>query len=481
MVSMLARNGPRLHNRRQSEGKWGKDMAGGSAKDVAIMENRGQLVAYIESGCTPRQGWRIGTEHEKFGFCKQDCSPLPYEGDRGVRTMLIGMEELCDWKPVFEGENIIALECPKGGSITLEPGGQFELSGEPLENIHQTCCEVMRHLEDVRKVAEPLDIGFLGMGFSPKWKLDEIPLMPKGRYDIMRAYMPKVGSHWLDMMFRSATVQVNLDFESERDMVRKFRASLALQPLASALLASSPFTEGNPNGFLSYRSHIWLDVDKARTGMLPFVFEDGFGFERYVDYALDVPMYFVYRQGRYIDASGQSFRDFLEGRLPALPGEKPTFDDWENHLTTLFPEVRLKRYMEMRGADSGRWRKLCALPALWTGILYDDAALEAALSLIRDWSAGERQELRESAPRLGFNTPFRKGTILPLVRDMLEISRQGLSARARRDESGNDETIYLGALEERAEEGRTRAERLLELYNGEWEGDIDRIFREEAY
>ena len=446
-----------------------------------LIENRDQLAAYLESGCTPQRGWRIGAEHEKFGFHMEDCSPLPYEGERGIRSLLIGLEEVCDWRPVFENGNIIALDCPKGGSITLEPGGQFELSGEPLPDVHHICREVLAHLEDVRKVAGPLGIGFLGMGFSPKWKLDEIPIMPKGRYDIMRAYMPKVGRHGLDMMLRTATVQVNLDFSSESDMVRKFRASLALQPIATALFASSPFTEGRPNGFLSYRSEIWRDVDRDRTGMLPFVFEDGFGFERYVDYALDVPMYFVYRNGRYIDVSGQSFRDFLAGRLSALPGELPGYDDWENHLTTIFPEVRLKRYMEMRGADSGRWRKLCALPALWTGILYDESSLDAALDLTSDWSAEERQNLRDMVPRLGFDTPFRGGTILPLARQMMEIALSGLKSRARRRDDGEDERIYLETLEEIAASGKTRAQRLLERYHGQWQGDIDHLFHEAAF
>ena len=445
------------------------------------VESRDELVAYLESGCKPKAKWRIGTEHEKFGYHVEDCSPLPYEGDRGIRAMLIGMEEQCDWKPDFDGENIISLHCPVSGSITLEPGGQFELSGAPLDNIHETCCEVIRHLDDVRKVAKPLGIRFLGLGFSPKWTREETPVMPKGRYKIMRAYMPKVGQHGLDMMFRSATVQVNLDFSSEQDMVKKFRTSLALQPVATALFASSPFTDGKPNGFLSFRSEIWRDTDPDRTGMLPFVFEDGFGFERYVDYALDVPMYFVYRDGNYIDASGQSFRDFLAGKLPALPGEKPTLQDWEDHLTTLFPEVRLKRYMEMRGADSGRWRKLCALPTLWTGLLYDEVALDAAFDLIKDWTAEERQQLRDEVPRTALHTPFRSGTLLDITKEALAVSRLGLKARDRRNDKGEDERIYLGTIEEIAEAGRTRSESLLERYHNEWNGNIDRLFEEAAY
>jgi glutamate--cysteine ligase len=449
--------------------------------ETPVVEHRDELVAYLESGCKPKADWRIGTEHEKFGFHTEDCSPLPYGGPRGIRALLIGLQEHCDWKTEFEGENIIGLHCPVSGSITLEPGGQFELSGAPLDNIHDTCCEVIRHLDDVRKVAAPLDIKFLGMGFSPKWKLDEIPVMPKGRYKIMREYMQKVGNHGLDMMFRSSTVQVNLDFSSEADMVKKLRTSLALQPVATAMFASSPFTDGKPNGFLSYRSEIWRDTDPARTGMLPFAFEDGFGFERYVDYALDTPMYFVYRNGTYLDASGQSFRDFLAGKLPALPGEKPTLEDWEAHLTTLFPEVRVKRYMEMRGADSGRWGKLCALPAMWTGILYDQASLDAAYELTKDWSAEERQTLRDEVPKTALNTKFRDGTLLDIAKQVMSISRAGLKARGRRNDANDDERIFLGPIEEIVAEGRTRAERLLDQYQNDWNGDINQLFQNQAY
>jgi glutamate--cysteine ligase len=350
-----------------------------------------------------------------------------------------------------------------------------------LRTIHETCGEVNTHLAQVREAGGALGIGMLGLGFSPKWTMAETPRMPKGRYKIMSAYMPKVGSLGLDMMFRSCTVQVNLDFSSEADMVKKLRVSLALQPVATALFANSPFTEGRPNGFLSFRGEIWRDTDKARTGMLPWAFEDGMGFERYVDYALDVPMYFVYRDGRYIDAAGSSFREFLAGRLPQLPGERPSLYDWADHLTTLFPEVRLKKFLEMRGADGGPWRRLCALPALWTGILYDQASLDAAWDLVKDWTAAERQALRDAVPRLGLNTPFRDGTLLGIAEQVLKIAEAGLSARARLNGSDEDETIFLESLQEIVGSKMTPAELLLRKYEQEWQGDIDRIFTAEAY
>jgi glutamate--cysteine ligase len=448
------------------------------------IESRAELVAYLEAGCKPGEDWRIGTEHEKFGFHTADLTPVPYDGPSGIAALLDEMCKRFGWEPIHEGENVIALKdphCGVGGSITLEPGGQFELSGAPLRTIHETCSEVNTHLAQVREAGGALGIGMLGLGFSPKWTMAETPRMPKGRYKIMKAYMPKVGALGLDMMFRSCTVQVNLDFSSEADMVKKMRVGLALQPVATALFANSPFTEGRPNGFLSFRSEIWRDTDKARTGMLPWAFEDGMGFERYVDYALDVPMYFVYRDGRYIDVSGASFRDFLAGRLAHLPGERPTMDDWADHLTTLFPEVRLKKFLEMRGADGGPWRRLCALPALWTGLLYDGASLDAAWDLVKDWSAEERQTLRNAVPRHGLNTPFRGGVLLPVAREVVRIAKQGLASRHRLNSSGDDESHFLESLEEIVGSKLTPAEQLLRKYEQEWRGDIDKIFAAEAY
>ncbi len=448
-------------------------------KGEPIADKR-QLVEYLEQGAKPRADWRIGTEHEKFAFRTADLRPLPYEGPDGIRALLEGLAREFGWRPVLEGDLPIAL-VKDGGSVTLEPGGQFELSGAPLQTLHQTCCEVHTHLDEVRKVAEPLGVAMLGMGFNPKWKRDAIPWMPKGRYKIMGAYMPKRGSLGLDMMLRTCTVQVNLDFADEADMVRKFQVSLALQPIATALFANSPFSEGKPNGFVSYRSHIWTDTDSDRCGTIPFVFEPGMGFERYVDWVLDVPMYFVYRDGRYIDASGQSFRDFMQGRLPALPGELPTLSDWTDHLTTVFPEVRLKRFLEMRGADGGPWRVICALPALWVGLLYDTDALDAAAALVRDWTEEERERLRDDVPRLGLRTPFRRGTVLDIAREVVALASKGLAARARLNWDGVDETRYLRPLEQIVATGRSLADDKLSRFEEEWGGDIDHLYREEAF
>ena len=447
-------------------------------KEVAI-EGRADLVEFLSSGARPREDWKIGTEHEKFGFRTDDLRPPTFDGDRGIEALLKGLTRF-GWQPVEEHGRVIALTRDQA-SVSLEPAGQLELSGAPLENLHQTCSETSSHLKEVRAVAEPMGLGFLGMGFQPKWRRDEMPWMPKGRYKIMREYMPKVGSLGLDMMTRTSTVQVNLDVGSEADMVKKFRVSLALQPIATALFADSPFTEGKPNGYLSYRSHIWTDTDAGRTGLLDFVFEDGFGYERYVDYLLDVPMYFVYRDGEYIDASGQSFRDYLDGKLPAYPGQRPLLRDWADHSTTAFPEVRLKKYLEMRGADSGPWNRICSLPAFWIGLLYDDAALDAAWDLVKDFTLEERPALRDGVPRQALKLPFRNGTVLDLARKSLEISAHGLARRARLNRNGADESIYLDPMMEFAEAGITPAERKLELFHGPWGGNVDPVFTEFAY
>ncbi len=456
----------------------------GSQNESPRIEHYDDLLEFFTSGCKPPEQWKIGTEHEKFGFNKADLTPVPYEGTNGIKALLEGLQQRHNWEPVLENGNIVALlQCPEqgGGSITLEPGGQFELSGAPLDTLHQTCDEVHTHLEQVREIGDSLGIGFLGLGFSPKWSYEETPMMPKGRYRIMRDYMKKVGTLGTDMMFRSATVQVNLDYESEADMVQKLRVALALQPIVTAIFANSPFAEGKPNGYLSYRSRIWLDTDADRSGMLPFAFEDGMGFERYVEYALDVPMYFIYRDGVYNDVSGLSFRDFLKGELKGFVGEKPTMSDWTDHLTTLFPEARVKKIIEMRGADSVAWRGLCALQAIWVGLLYDKQTLDKAYDLIADWTEAERQNLRNEVPRHALNTPFRDGKVLDVARAIVVLSREGLKRRKRLDRFGEDETHFLNSIETIVEDGTTTAEDLLERFNGRWQQNIDKVFDECAY
>ncbi|HEY4921344.1 MAG TPA: glutamate--cysteine ligase [Xanthobacteraceae bacterium] len=450
--------------------------------DMTPLGTRDELVAWFEQGCKPMSQFRIGTEHEKFPFLLEGHRPVPYEGGRGIRVLLEGMQHLLGWEPISEGNNIIGLaDVTGGGAISLEPGGQFELSGAPVETVHQTSAEIMAHLAQLREVARPLGIGFLGLGMTPDWTRADMPMMPKGRYRIMTAYMPKVGKYGLDMMYRTCTVQTNLDFSSEADMVKKLRVSLALQPVGTALFANSPFTEGKPNGFLSFRSEIWRDTDNQRAGMLPWAFEPGMGFERWVDYALDVPMYFVKRDDRYIDVAGQSFRDLFAGKLPGLPGERATVSDWANHISTIFPEVRLKRFLEMRGSDSGPWRRLPALPAFWVGILYDDTCLDAAWDIVKDWTAEERQKLRDDVPRLGLKASIRGRAVLDLAKQCLTIAHEGLKRRKFLDADGRDETRYLEPLGDIATAGRTPAEELLEKYHGAWRGSVAPVYTEYAY
>ena len=450
--------------------------------DLTPIERRDELVDWIAQGVKPKSAFRIGTEHEKFAFTLDGHQPVAYEGRRGIRALLEGMQHLLGWQPIMEGENVIGLfDVTGGGAITLEPGGQFELSGAQLETVHQTSRELMAHLAQLREVAQPLRVGFLGIGMTPSWTRAQMPRMPKGRYKIMTDYMPKVGTLGLDMMYRTCTVQTNLDFSSEADMVKKLRVSIALQPVATALFANSPFTEGRPNGFLSYRSEIWRDTDNDRTGMLPWVFEPGMGFERWVDYALDVPMYFVKHGDAYVDVSGQSFRDLMAGELPDMPGVRATISDWSNHISTIFPEVRLKRYLEMRGADSGPTRNLVALSAFWAGILYDDASLDAAWDLVKGWTAQERQKLRDEVPKLALAASAGSHSVFEIAHEMLKLARSGLIRRKQLDASGRDESRYLEVLEDRLARRTTPAQELLAKFNGPWAGSVDPIYTEEAY
>ncbi|KTR85185.1 glutamate--cysteine ligase [uncultured Novosphingobium sp.] len=453
-----------------------------SDREDPVIESIRQLAEPMAAGEKPRENWRIGTEHEKQVYRLADHRAPSYYEPGGIRDLLDELRQF-GWTSIEEigpdgTTNVIALK-GADGNVSLEPAGQLELSGAPLETLHQTCNETGRHLEQVKAVGDKLGLGFLGLGMWPDKTRAELPIMPKGRYEIMLRHMPRVGSLGLDMMLRTCTIQVNLDYASEADMVQKFRTSLALQPLATALFANSPFTEGQPNGMLSYRSHIWSDTDPHRTGMLPFVFEDGFGYERYVDYMLDVPMYFVFRDGRYIDASGLSFRDFMAGKLSVLPGELPRMSDWTDHLSTAFPEVRLKSFLEMRGADGGPWNRICALPAFWVGLLYDQGALDAAWNLVKDWDMDGRERLRTEVPRLGLDAPLPSGgTLKDIASQVVDIARSGLASRAKRDAMGQDETGFLTPLAEIAQSGKVPAQRLLDKFHGEWGGDISRVYEE---
>src|SRR5215470_9001044 len=450
--------------------------------DMTPVETRDDLVAWLADGIKPQSRFRIGTEHEKFPFAVGRHEPVPYDGPRGIRALLEGMQMLLGWEPITDEGNIIGLlDVTGGGAISLEPGGQFELSGAPVESVHQTSTELQAHLAQLREVAQPLGIGFLGLGMSPKWSLAETPVMPKRRYRIMTRYMPKVGRYGLDMMYRTCTVQTNLDFSSEADMVKKLRVGIALQPVATAIFANSPFTEGKPNGFLSFRSEIWRDVDNQRAGMMAWAFEDGMSFERWVDYALDVPMYFVKRGDTYIDVAGSSFRAFFDGRNNSLPGERPTLSDWANHLSTIFPEVRLKRYLEMRGADGVPWGRLPALPAFWVGLLYDDDTLSAAWDLARHWKAEERQALRDEVPKLGFKTRIKDRYLFEIAKECVRIAHEGLRRRGHLDHFGRDETRHLEPLDRIVECGRTPAEDLLAKFNGPWGGSVEPAYDECAF
>ena len=447
-----------------------------------FIESKAELIAVLETGCKPKSAWAIGTEHEKLPFCSRTLKRLPYEGEKGIKALLMGLQRF-DWQAVYENDNIIALEGENKGSISLEPGGQFELSGAPLKTLHQTCAEVHNHLAEVREIGQELGIGMLGLGFDPLWKRKEVPWMPKGRYGIMRDYMPKKGKLGLDMMLRSTTVQVNLDFSSEADMVKKFRVALALQPVATALFAGSPFLEGKPSGYKSYRAQLWQDTDPDRTGPAHFVFDEGMSFESYVDYALDVPMYFLYREGTYLDVSGQSFRDFMAGKLRGFEGQLPIINDFNNHLSTIFTDVRMKSFLEMRGADSGPWRAICALPAFWVGLLYDQEALDAAWDLIKPLTRDIRQELFNRAPKNALETLYDNDNkkLYDLACEAVAIAEQGLQNRAIYNEAGEDERAYLATLRRRLRDKMAPADRMLALYEGRWGGDVRHAYAEYAY
>ncbi|MCH1412924.1 MAG: glutamate--cysteine ligase [Rhodobacteraceae bacterium] len=446
------------------------------------IENRNQLIEYLASGCKPKSDWRIGTEHEKFGYCKETLLPIPYSGDRSVLAILKGLEREFGWAPITENNNLIGLS-KNGANVSLEPGGALELSGAQVQTVFQTCDEVNEHLSQVKSIADKLNIGFIGLGAAPHWKHHEMSMMPKGRYKLMSEYMDQVGTMGKSMMFRTCTVQVNLDYSSEADMVQKMRVALALQPVATALFSNSPFFDGKLTGHKSWRSRIWRSLDAQRTGLLPFVFNESFGFESWVEYALDVPMYFVYRDGHYINALGQSFREFMKGQLPALPGELPTLDDWADHLTTIFPEARLKKFIEMRGADAGQWHRLCALPAFWVGICYDQSSLDAAWDIVKKWDEDDRENFRVAAAKDGLNGSVGNKKLIDLAKETVQISENGLEKRAKASSNGvhSDESLFLESLQENIEKRKSTADELLEKYHGSWNRDLTKIFEEYSY
>lgn len=447
--------------------------------DERPIETRDELLNWFESGNKPKEDWRIGTEHEKIAFYTKDNSPVPYEGERGIEGILKGMQTVLGWEAIEDEGRIIGLAGPEGeGAISIEPGGQFELSGAPLKAIHETCGESNKHLTAVKQVARELGIGFLGTGSSPLWTIEETPQMPKSRYGIMRKYMQKVGTRGLDMMYRTNTIQVNLDFSSEADMREKMQTSMKLQPLASAIFANSPFTDGKPNGELSWRSGVWKDVDNQRAGFHPFMLEENFGFEQYLDWVLSLPMYFIIRDGAYIDMTHITFKDFMAN---GYHGHFATKGDWTNHVGTAFPDVRLKKFLEMRGADGGLWRNICALPAFWVGLLYDEDAQGRATEYVSGWDAEMVSQLRSEVPEKALSAEIDGKKLIDVARDILQISKDGLEARGQMNKQGLDERLFLVPLEEIVAFGKTPAEQMLWRYNGPWQGDINRIFEDMAY
>ena len=448
-----------------------------------IIKDVGQLVEWLAKGAKPAADWRIGTEHEKFLFHRDSLRPVAYDGDSGVEAMLNALCKVIGDKatPIIEKGKIIGLKDGDGGSVSLEPGGQLELSGAPLSNLHQTCAETGRHLRHMRAVSSALGVGMLGIGFQPKWRRDDISWMPKGRYQIMRNHMPKVGTMGLDMMLRSCTVQVNLDYADEADMRRKFRTSLALQPIATALFANSPFKDGKPSGWLSGRAHVWTDTDNARCGVPSCVFDPHFGYEQWIDYILDVPMYFLHRGEDYVDVAGKSFRDYLAGTLAGFEGEPPQMADFEDHITTAFPEVRLKQYLEMRGADSGSWANICALPAYWVGLLYCDEALAEAEDLVRDVGSDDVMAARLSVAKDGLRGKLGAHDVATLAKKTIDIASKGLRNRGIFDDGGDDESGFLQPLRKVIATQKTPAEVMLDLYHGDWAEDIDQVFTSNQY
>ena len=433
--------------------------------------NKNLLVKIFSEGCKEKIKWKIGTEHEKFGFKKKSLEPINFQD---IQQIFLKLSNKYNWEKVFEDSNLIALK-KNNASITLEPGGQIELSGAPMKNLFETCKEVNQHQSELDDICKSMEIDFLGMGLLPKWKLNKIKLMPKKRYKIMSEYMPQVGSKGLDMMFRTATIQANYDFSSESDMVKKMRVSQSLQPIIIALYANSPFVDGKITNYKSFRSFIWTKTDKKRCGILPFIYDNSFSFERYVDYLLDIPMYFIIRDNEYINMTKYTFRNFLEKKV--LKKIEPNLEDWKIHLTTVFPEVRLKTFIELRGADGGPWSRVCALPAFWTGILYDKKNLNEIWTKISHWDYSGIVNFYENVRRDGLNTFTPDGEKLSdFTKTILNQSGEGLVRRNIKTDRGN-ESIFLEPLKKILESGKSPAEMWKKLFFSEWKNDIDMLYK----
>ncbi len=444
---------------------------------AAPVESVEELVAHLRSGEKPRERWRVGTEHEKIGLYEDTHAPVPYEGERGIGALLRRVAAEDGWNPLVEGPHVIGLE-KAGASITLEPGGQMELSGAPLRTIHETCDEFHAHLSLMKRVCEPMRIVFLGLGIHPLHGVERIPVMPKARYRIMRRYLPTRGSLALEMMFATATVQANFDYSDEADMVAKMRAALGVSPIVSALFANSSVSEGKANGFITRRLHIWTHTDPDRCGMLPFAFEQGFGYREYVEWALDVPMFFIVRNGAYQPAHETTFRRFLQ---QGFRGERPTLADFDRHLTTLFPDVRLKRIIEVRGADAVPPGLTCSLPALWKGLLYDPEALKQAAALVSGYDAETREAARSDVARRGLSARYGGEPVLELARQLAAISREGLARLAHAGRRDRDETGFLDPVFAQLELAASPGSLVVERWEGEWARSVERLIEYARY
>lgn len=443
----------------------------------AVVTRRDPLIAYFATGAKPRSEWRIGTEYEKVAVERKTGRAARYFGRNGIEELLRRLADRYGWTPRSEGDHVIALQGERA-TITLEPGAQVELSGEPCESIHCAHAELTEHVSQIVSVGEEIGIAFLGLGMQPLSPVEDIEWVPKARYGIMGPYMQKVGTLGHRMMKQTATVQTNIDFSDERDAMEKMRVTMGLSPILTAMFANSPICDGRLNGYMSFRQHVWTDTDRDRCGLLPFVFSRDAGFEDYADWALGVPMYFIRRDDRFVDLSGLPFREFLK---KGAAGHHATLADWQLHLTTLFPEVRLKTYIEVRSVDSQPPERMLALPALMKGVLYDADCLLGAWDLVKGWSFGERLDLYDASHRDALMARVRGVRLLDLARELCAIARVGLRRQNLRNGRGEDETVYLNGIERQLESGVSPARVIADRWAGEWEERIDRLIGFAAY